>query len=96
VTDTTKYPDVRTHWEHFAAVDIPRDAPPIQRHEMQRAFMAGASSGMLLVVRIVKDLDLPRDTWMEISAINAELAAWGAAKKAAATARAAIPPEDGC
>ena len=37
---------VQQQWEAFAALVIAKDAPPIQRQEMRRAFYAGAEAMM--------------------------------------------------
>jgi len=75
-----KFPTVAANWEHFERVDIAPNAPPIQRHEMKRAFLAGFSSGMLLATIAYES----NDPIAEISKLNAELAAWLAMQKAKA------------
>jgi hypothetical protein len=89
--DTLKYPDVAAHWDHFARVDIPAGAPPIQREEMERAFMAGVSSGVALIVAMLDKGDgIPREVWERVAAVNAELGAWAATRRAR---RGRLPPD---
>ena len=37
---------VQEQWESFASLVIPKNAPPVQRQEMRRAFYAGAEAMM--------------------------------------------------
>lgn len=46
-----KYNTIAENWAHFLMVDMSPDAPEVQRHEMKRAFYAGAASIMSLVVQ---------------------------------------------
>jgi hypothetical protein len=62
------------HWEHFESVDIPSNAPQIQRDAMRQAFYAGAASGLLLTVQAFKD-DLPGAI---VARLNAEISTWAA------------------
>lgn len=77
-----RFPTVAANWEHFAKVDIAPNAPPEQRSEMERAFMAGLSSGLLLSMAAY-DNDEPAP---ELAKLNAELMAWSALRKMAVKA----------
>lgn len=73
-----RFPTLLANWEHFEKVDIAPTAPPIQRHEMQRAFYAGASSGMALACFAWDSGDFPGG----IAELLAELKAWKAMRNA--------------
>ncbi len=73
-----RFPTVAANWEHFNRVDIAPSAPQIQRDEMQRAFMAGVSSGLVLALAAEQSDDFAAG----LARINAELVAWAAMRKA--------------
>lgn len=79
-----RFPTLEANWEHFEAVDIAPQAPQVQRDEMKRAFMAGASSGMLLTVIAYTTGKTPHEAVAQVAKINAELMAYAAVRKAAA------------
>ncbi len=80
------YNTIAENWAHFLMVDMPTGAPEVQRHEMKRAFYAGAASIMLLVVRAAISESLSRFEKEEaITALKDELSAHvaqGRAKRA--------------
>ena len=73
----TQIHTIADHWEHFNAVDIPADAPPIQRDAMQRAFMAGLVSGLQLAISAYATAEPQR----EIMKILADFDTWQACDK---------------
>lgn len=73
-----RFPTVRANWDHFEKKDIAPNAPQIQRDEMQRAFMAGFSSGLLLSIIAHQSEDVVG----ELAKLNSELMAWSAMRKA--------------
>lgn len=50
MTLDTRFKTISENWEHFNKVDIAPTAPQVQRDEMQRAFLAGVSSGIVLTI----------------------------------------------
>jgi imidazolonepropionase-like amidohydrolase len=80
---SNSYPTLAANWDHFSKVDIAPDAPQIQREEMKRAFYAGASSGMLLVV-VACDGKSDEEFAIEVLKLNAELCLFSALRKAMA------------
>lgn len=70
------YNTIAENWAHFMMVDMAPDAPDVQRHEMKRAFYAGAASIMLLVVRAAVSEGLSRyEREATINALRDELGA---------------------
>ena len=61
---------IRQHWCHFLERDIAPDAPPVQVHEMKRAFAAGAISGLQLAVAACTDNDHRERTKQLMNHIN--------------------------
>ncbi len=84
--DEPTYTTIAENWAHFLMVDMPPDAPEVQRSEMKRAFYAGAASIMLLLVRAVVSEGLTQhQREAAISALRDELSAHvaqGRAKRA--------------
>ena len=52
---------IQQEWEDFKAAVMPKDAPPIQRQEMRRAFYAGARTMLSLHL---DTCDLSKDEWI--------------------------------
>ena len=71
-SDHPRFTTLAAIWENFNATDIPAGAPPSQRREMQRAFIAGAAAALMLVAdaRACGDVD------GQIGNLQAELTAW--------------------
>lgn len=75
------FPTLAANWEHFEKVDIAPTAPAIQRSEMQRAFYAGASTGLAQACFAQESGDFPGG----IAELLAELKAWRGMRKASAS-----------
>lgn len=78
MVDRYRFPTVAANWEHFDSVDIAPNAPPVQRNEMKRAFMAGLSSGLVLALNAQRSADQTG----EIKKVWAELQTFMALRKA--------------
>ena len=78
-----RFPTIVANWAHFEKVDIAPGAPQIQRDEMQRAFMAGASSGIILSLIAIES----SNATVELKKLHAELATWKALRDMKARGR---------
>lgn len=60
---------VQQQWEAFASLVIAKDAPPIQRREMKRAFYAGAQALLAITYNLGgEDEDAGIQTLMSLDA----------------------------
>ncbi len=56
---------IQEQWELFAALVVPKDAPPIQRQETRRAFYAGAEA-MARIQFAVGDKAMSEDAGVQV------------------------------
>ncbi len=56
---------IQEQWESFAALVVPKDAPPVQRQEMRRAFYAGAEA-MTRIQFAVGDKAMSEDAGVQV------------------------------
>jgi hypothetical protein len=67
-----QFTTISANWDNFNAVDIPAAASPVQRREMNRAFIAGAGTALMLVVDAYVDGQIEA----QIDRLRAELHTW--------------------
>lgn len=67
-----RFTTIAANWQNFNAVDIAPAAPAVQRVEMQRAFMAGAATTLMLAI----DAHAYADFDAEVKIMFAELQTW--------------------
>lgn len=56
---------IQTQWEKFSSLVVPKDASPVQKQEMRRAFYAGAEA-MSKILFAIGDQSLSEDAGAQI------------------------------
>lgn len=77
------FPTIGENWAHFERIDIAPTAPKVQRDEMQRAFYAGAATGLAQACFAHYSGDFAG----ELSKLIAEVRTWKALRVAQRTSR---------
>jgi len=56
---------IQEQWNSFASLVVPKNAPPVQRQEMKRAFYAGAEA-LARIQFVISGPDMSEDAGVQI------------------------------